>query len=261
MTEEQWLSASDPLATCDFVREATTTWKTRWLGWRKAKRFAITPRQWRCLELACCERIALRMSFPRLPDLLKAARAHAEGALSGRELMTAVGYVTAWLGELHERIPDLGAADFEAARCTAIALGRLLAAEPPGDGNVLLLAARAVGAIAATAEPREGDRGFEETMRAELAYQVHFVHDVIGNPFRSERLEPAWLTGQGGLVKRLAAEIAEQRCYHEMPVLGDALEDVGCDNEAILSHCRSAKVHVRGCWVLELVSCDPPRIH
>jgi hypothetical protein len=35
--------------------------------------------------------------------------------------------------------------------------------------------------------------------------------------------------------------------------LGDALMDAGCDNNAILDHCRSAGSHVRGCWVVDLV--------
>jgi hypothetical protein len=33
-----------------------------------------------------------------------------------------------------------------------------------------------------------------------------------------------------------------------MPILADALEDAGCTNQDILSHCRSGGGHVRG-WV------------
>ncbi len=38
-----------------------------------------------------------------------------------------------------------------------------------------------------------------------------------------------------------------------MPILGDALMDAGCDNEEVVSHCRSNGLHVRGCWVLDLI--------
>jgi hypothetical protein len=39
-----------------------------------------------------------------------------------------------------------------------------------------------------------------------------------------------------------------------MPILADALQDAGCDNEEVLDHCRAADgVHVRGCWVVDLV--------
>jgi hypothetical protein len=36
-----------------------------------------------------------------------------------------------------------------------------------------------------------------------------------------------------------------------MLVLGDALEDAGCDDEVILAHCRDDRPHARGCWLLD----------
>ncbi len=39
-----------------------------------------------------------------------------------------------------------------------------------------------------------------------------------------------------------------------MPILADALQDAGCDNDTVLNHCRDDKqVHVRGCWVVDLL--------
>jgi hypothetical protein len=38
-----------------------------------------------------------------------------------------------------------------------------------------------------------------------------------------------------------------------LPILADALEDAGCDNGDILSHCRSPGPHVRGCWAVDLI--------
>jgi hypothetical protein len=39
-----------------------------------------------------------------------------------------------------------------------------------------------------------------------------------------------------------------------MPILADALQDAGCENAAILDHCRDPKgVHVRGCFVVDSV--------
>jgi hypothetical protein len=38
-----------------------------------------------------------------------------------------------------------------------------------------------------------------------------------------------------------------------MPILADALQDAGCDSDDVLNHCRSAGVHVRGCWVVDSV--------
>ncbi|OWK36555.1 hypothetical protein FRUB_09118 [Fimbriiglobus ruber] len=38
-----------------------------------------------------------------------------------------------------------------------------------------------------------------------------------------------------------------------MPILADAFQDAGCDNEDILSHCRDVGTHARNCWVLDLL--------
>jgi hypothetical protein len=46
----------------------------------------------------------------------------------------------------------------------------------------------------------------------------------------------------------------ESRDFSAMPILADALQDAGCDNDDILSHCRDTSLtHVRGCWVVDLV--------
>ena len=46
----------------------------------------------------------------------------------------------------------------------------------------------------------------------------------------------------------------EARDFGAMPILADALQDAGCEDAAILDHCRDANgVHVRGCWVVDLV--------
>ena len=39
----------------------------------------------------------------------------------------------------------------------------------------------------------------------------------------------------------------------ELPILGDALEEAGCRDEAMLTHCHGPAEHVRGCWVLDLL--------
>jgi hypothetical protein len=38
-----------------------------------------------------------------------------------------------------------------------------------------------------------------------------------------------------------------------MAILGDILEDAGCGNADILNHCRKPGIHVRGCWVVDLL--------
>ncbi|OWK36188.1 hypothetical protein FRUB_08751 [Fimbriiglobus ruber] len=45
----------------------------------------------------------------------------------------------------------------------------------------------------------------------------------------------------------------ESRDFSVTPILADALQDAGCDNEDILNHLRGDGPHVRGCWALDLL--------
>jgi hypothetical protein len=63
-------------------------------------------------------------------------------------------------------------------------------------------------------------------------------------------LDPAWRTPE---VLLLARSLYEERRFEDLPVLGDALEEAGCQDAAILEHCRSPGPHVWGCWVLNLL--------
>ncbi|HUR53438.1 MAG TPA: hypothetical protein VMZ71_04880 [Gemmataceae bacterium] len=51
----------------------------------------------------------------------------------------------------------------------------------------------------------------------------------------------------------LANGIYEERAFDRLPILADALQDAGCDNDGILTHCRGDGAHVRGCWVVDLL--------
>jgi hypothetical protein len=88
--------------------------------------------------------------------------------------------------------------------------------------------------------------GFEVEERAQMA----IAYDIFGNPFRPVAIDPSWLTSD---VRTLAEGIYQDRAFDRMPILADALQDAGCDNEDILNHCRGDGPHVRGCWVVDLV--------
>jgi hypothetical protein len=81
-----------------------------------------------------------------------------------------------------------------------------------------------------------------------LARQL--LRDIFGNPFRPVAFDPAWRTST---VVALAQQMYDSRDFGLMPILGDALQDAGCDSADILDHCRGDGPHVRGCWVVDLV--------
>jgi hypothetical protein len=63
----------------------------------------------------------------------------------------------------------------------------------------------------------------------------------------------AWSATNDPLAAALARRIYLERDFDALPVLGDALEDAGCYDPAILDHCRRPGPHWRGCWVLDLL--------
>jgi hypothetical protein len=64
-------------------------------------------------------------------------------------------------------------------------------------------------------------------------------------------LDSSWITYT---VSTLAKQMYDSRDFRAMPILADALQDAGCEDAAVLNHCRDPNgVHVRGCWVLDLL--------
>jgi hypothetical protein len=119
--------------------------------------------------------------------------------------------------------------------------------------------ARVAGYREVPIERPEGEQGESESVRlkrivvqcAERARHTALLRDIFGNPFRPVAFSPAWRTDTA---VSLARGMYDSREFAAMPILADALQDAGCEDEQILHHCRDAnQVHVRGCWVCDLV--------
>jgi hypothetical protein len=75
--------------------------------------------------------------------------------------------------------------------------------------------------------------------------------DPDKSPITTEVLfEAMWLSANNGLVGKMAEAISLYRSYHDLPILADALEDVGCEDPHILRHLRAEIQHTVNCWVL-----------
>jgi hypothetical protein len=81
--------------------------------------------------------------------------------------------------------------------------------------------------------------------------------DLLGDPFRTPHVQSTWRTPTVISVLRAAYDNRTSPSGLLDPVrltiLADALEEAGCADEAILGHLRSPGLHVRGCWVLDLL--------
>lgn len=104
--------------------------------------------------------------------------------------------------------------------------------------------------VAKLAQNAAVGQGGEWHPHAIAVAQRKLLRCIFGNPFRAVTTDSSWLTTT---VQSLAAAIYAERAFDRMPVLGDALEDIGCANQDVLHHCRSGGEHFRGCWVVDLI--------
>ncbi len=84
---------------------------------------------------------------------------------------------------------------------------------------------------------------------AEKLAQIAILRDLW--PWDELPFDPNWRTSTA---VGLAQTMYDARHFNAMPILADALQDAGCEDAGLLDHCRDANgVHVRGCWVVDLV--------
>jgi hypothetical protein len=216
MTESEWLECTDPTPMLEFLRGK------------------VSDRQWRLFTCACCRRIWHLLANEQGQQLVIAAERSADDPPSNRvnviggNIIDAIDYARHTQGQRLHLISFYLAP--EARR------GHLYTTEAEVVAQEVL---RII-----SQEPTDQQSDEEKTG------QTHFLRDILGNPFRPIRLDPAWLTAS---VKALAQSIYDDRQFTGLPVLADALEDAGCINADILNHCRQAAGHVQGCWVVDSI--------
>src|SRR5262249_46369040 len=85
---------------------------------------------------------------------------------------------------------------------------------------------------------------------AELNYQAGLLRCLFGPLlFRRKPIPPTWLDWNGGTVVNIAQILHHQPASDRIPSLAEAVEEAGCTDPFLLSHCGGAGPHVRGCWV------------
>src|SRR5262245_60863685 len=186
-------------------------------------------RKCRLFAVHCCRRIWHQLPDERCRDALEVCERYIEGAAGSTELAAACASADAAFTEYGDQSSETGASAISAA-CEA--------------RDVPVMAGQAAREAALLVWPRA-------QREAEYRWQCRILRDIFGNPFRSVTIDPAWLTSD---VIALAEGIYADRAFDRMPILADALQDAGCDNDDVLNHCRDTTLtHVRGCWVVDLV--------
>jgi anti-anti-sigma factor len=95
------------------------------------------------------------------------------------------------------------------------------------------------------------DKLFTVAPRPPFETAAHVVSEFFGELVRPVAFDPAWRTDTA---VTLAKQMRDGGEFGAMPILADALQDAGCEDEHLLMHCRDAtQPHTRACWACALV--------
>ncbi len=246
MTEADWLSCTDPARMLAFLGDKVSSRKLRLFG------------------CACCRRIWDLLADPRSRQAVETTRRFADGLVPARKLRAAKAAAGSACREASHAFWEKST-DKAWKKWTAAAAAAWVAededegaAETPDEGvdvqgnrsrpakwNVYLETAEAA------ADAPGGQRRPARVKKAEKKAQCALLRDIAGNPFRPVTINPAWVQHAGGTLFHLAQSIYDDGRFADLPVLGDALEEAGCHDEALLGHCRAQMEHVPGCWLVD----------
>ncbi len=202
----------------------------------------VDPRQFdrklRLFAIACCRRVAGLVRDADAQSLLELTEKLAEG-VADLETLRPVWLEVPFYPHAEGAIKQAAALDCASWQASVDCYRR--AAQD----------AEAATADAIAGEGRTVAQEKFERRGRERSTQFAILRDIVGNPFRHVAFNREWHTSTAVAI---AQGMYESREFSAMPILADALQDAGCDNDDILNHCRDEKlVHVRGCWVVDMI--------
>jgi hypothetical protein len=246
MTEEQWLSCTDPMPMLEFLGDSSR----------------LTERKLRLLAVACCRRVWHLLTNERSQKAVEVAELYADGRVFLSGLFLAYSEASAVRHRSTRQTAEVIRHALELASEAVIHAAASEAGSPDfgeGEGAGYDACDNAVGAAhcVARAVAYAGRAG--EDFVATLNIESNIVRDIFGNPFRAKpAIDRTWLAWGDGIVARLAEEAYQERDLPagtldvtRLGVLADALLDAGCDDAEFLAHLRSPGPHARGCFALD----------
>jgi hypothetical protein len=264
VTEAEWCECREPDEMLDFLRE------TGGVSHRKRELFGC----------ACVRRVWALLADPRSRHGVATREEHLERDMPPKELAEACTAARIAWSEARRAGFRL-ASGIDQCAVEAGPTWATGAASCATLGNCKLAAELASRGVACTnggstqvthdaerATPGSTLSAFNDAMRweagydAERAVQAALLCDIFGPaPFRRLRPPSASLVSwNDGTVRRITEAVYEHRQLPfgtldnaRLAILADALLDAGCDDEALMAHCRTAGPHVRGCWGVDLI--------
>jgi hypothetical protein len=276
MTETEWLTSGNATAMYGFLLEETILFRTRWQGSVLVRRFLSSERKLRLFACACCYRIMHLIPTEASRQVVVVAERYAEGLADKTDLEAALAASVQACQERDNRRRNMGSVWTPVEGHALNAVSRVFRTEEAGRGGAIRAAALAWATeaviqawqreavevaklqnmdatclVEAPATEAWTRAALEHEEAKESVRQAALLHDIVGNPFQIVTIDRAWLRWNAGCVEQIARRIYDDRRFADLPVLADALEEAGCDDAAILGHCRQPGDHARGCWVLD----------
>jgi hypothetical protein len=210
----------------------------------------VSARKWRLFAVACARQV-WHLLTPEARRVLETTEAVADGRGGPEQLYLCASEVT--FKRAPGGVTEPAAKAFQEA-ASAVRVGTTTEASWAGTAAWGHAARALAWQAAARMPPWQFVRPtWDAAEKAAHAAQCDLIRDVFFPSLHPVRFRTAWREWQGGAAGKIAREIYDRRRFEELPVLADALEDAGCDERALLDHCRSRGPHVRGCWALDLV--------
>ena len=208
-------------------------------------RTQASDRKLRLFAVACCRRVWSRLT-DESRHAVDVAEQFADGLTDWKRLRLARSIATEFRDPIQVFYGQHACASYAADKSAWAAAEGASRTAAVVDSNAWRLPGNRANRANRDAAEANATRETEANRKA----QTHIIRDLFGNPFHPLEMHPNWLTST---TIGLAQAIYETRSYDKMPILADALQDADCDNEPILTHCRNAEEHYRGCWVLDAI--------
>ena len=238
MTEAEWLVSADPQAMLRWLADTT-----------HGPCLRATDRKLRLFACACCRQVWPALTDERSRRAVLVAERFVDGAATQEE--RAAAWSAAWAAAWAAARDAVGSAAWAAVGSAAWAAAGAAARDAVGSAawdaawDAAWSAAWAAAGAAAGAAARKT--------------QAALLRCLFGNPWRPA--DCGWDSGEvwrgdwliTGQVLNLARTIYADRDFAALGILADALEEAGCQDAAVLGHCRGPGPHARGCHALDLV--------
>jgi len=233
MTEHEWLTSVD-LGAMVYILPAQN------------------ERKWRLFAVACCQCIRHLLHDARSQNAIAVIETMAECGGRHDELVAAH---QAACDALADSRPERKRHPVEdVARVIAIPTFEAKSSAQATAGWVVGVIGELAWKTAVGQNRRHQKLARQNAWRDMAVKQCALLRCIFSNPFRQVPIAGrSLLAWNDSTIPKLAQAIYEAQAFDRLPVLADALEEAGCQDEDMLNHCRRPGVHVKGCWVFDLV--------